>query len=183
MFLLIQALESDRAAILALEQAAFPEDEAASDESLQLRLEQASKYFFKLLSGKDIIGFVNGTRVPGPELHHDCMTSHVEDGPILVIHSVVIKAENRRTYLGLNMLLKYISYVKAANSGIKEIRLLTKPALVTFYMQAGFTFLGPSNVNHGSVQLTITGNAIFLNLFHDILVTFATIILFKGDVV
>ena len=139
---------TDRAFILDLEQASFPLDEAATDESLKLRLIEAPQYFYILKKSENIIGFINGTCISGPELHHDSMTTHNPNGSILVIHSVVIKSNERRKHLGIRMIHKYISIMKNRKELI-EIRLLTKPKFIPLYLMAGFAYNGQSSVVHG----------------------------------
>ena len=142
------ASDADRAFILELEQASFPLDEAATDESLKLRLAEAPHYFYILKKSENIIGFINGTCISGPELHHDSMTTHNPNGSILVIHSVVIKSTERRKHLGIRMIHKYISIMKNRKE-LNEIRLLTKPKFIPLYLIAGFEFIGSSSVVHG----------------------------------
>jgi len=142
----------DKAAILSLEQASFPADEAASDESLAMRLTTAPEYFYVYRTEDgEIVGFINGTCVANSDLDHDCMTSHVNGGPVLVIHSVTVKESCRRRRIGTLMLKKYISFMKEIPT-LKEIRLLTKVRLVAFYLSCGFHFLGQSSIVHGSVR-------------------------------
>ena len=141
--------QDDRASILSLEVASFPADEAADDASLQLRLAEAGDYFYKLTKNGDLIGFINGTCIQGPNLEHDSMTSHVKMGPILVIHSVTVKESERRKYYALYMLHRYVSYMKQRKE-LKEIRLLTKPMNMNLYLQAGFKIVGISPIVHGA---------------------------------
>ena len=141
----------DLAEILALEEASFPPDEAATRESLTLRLQEAGPFFYKLANTEErgkIVGFVNGTLIRGPDLHEESMTTHASDGRILVIHSVTVNEADRRKYLGLHMLHKYISYMKKIPE-VKEIRLLTKPYMMSLYLKAGFSLLGEWQGTHG----------------------------------
>ena len=145
--------QDDRASILSLELASFPADEAADDASLRLRLEEAGDYFYKLTRNEDLIGFINGTCIQGPNLEHDSMTSHVKMGPVLVIHSVTVKECERRKYHALYMLHRYISYMKQRRE-LKEIRLLTKPLNMNLYL-FDFPTVGKTNRR---VYPTRTGN-------------------------
>ena len=143
--------QEDRASILSLELASFPEDEAADDTSLQLRLAEAGDFFYKLnrVCDGELLGFINGTCIQGPNLEHDSMTSHVKMGPILVIHSVTVRESERRKYYALYMLHRYISFMKQREE-LKEIRLLTKPLNMNLYLMAGFNIVGISPIVHGA---------------------------------
>lgn len=151
--MLTLACLEEKDTILRLEQESFPSEEAASDESLTLRLKEAQEYFYSLkIDDGEIIGFVNGTCVASSELDHDCMTSHVPGGPVLVIHSVTVDKRYRRRHIATGMLKKYLEYVSAIET-LKEIKLLTKARLISFYLSCGFKLLGPSLVIHGSVRI------------------------------
>ena len=143
--------ESDRQSILDLETSSFPPDEAADDDSIRLRLREAGDFFYALKERAtgQLLGFINGTCITGPELEHDSMTSHVANGPILVIHSVTVEKSHRRKGLAIYMLHKYISYMKKRGE-LREIRLLTKPLMMNLYIKAGFKIVGLSPIVHGA---------------------------------
>ena len=49
------------------------------------------------------------------------------------------------------MLKEYVAYISESFPELKRILLLSKPELVRFYVNAGFTVLGLSSVQHGKV--------------------------------
>jgi len=136
-----------------LEQASYPEDEAASFNSLVLRATKANPYFMLAElqdgSGKQIVGFVNGTLASKRKLSHDTMTSHDAQGHYLCIHSVVVKSELRRNNIGSKMVKEYLTYLKREQSHLESVLLLAKQGLVPFYEGAGFRKIGLSDVVHG----------------------------------
>uniref|UniRef100_A0A6B2LP75 N-acetyltransferase domain-containing protein n=1 Tax=Arcella intermedia TaxID=1963864 RepID=A0A6B2LP75_9EUKA len=135
-----------------LESLSYPEDEAASRDTLAYRLKNAVEHFMVAKDeGGKLIGFVNGTASDEDQLTHQSMFKHVPNGKSLNIHSVVVVPELRRKGIALQMLLKYIQTQKQETS-IQKIFLLTKSHLQNFYMKAGFTLVGPSAVHHGQEQ-------------------------------
>ena len=52
------------------------------------------------------------------------------------------------------MLKEYVAYISESFPELKRILLLSKPELVRFYVNAGFTVLGLSSVQHGKVCCT-----------------------------
>ena len=137
----------------AIEAASYPEDEAASRESLAFRAERAADAFLvaTLASEPDVaIGFVCGTRTRAEKLTHESMSNHDADGALLCIHSVVVDEQHRRRGVGAAMLRAYVRFVKAQqDSGVRELRLMCKKPLIEFYAAAGFELLGESDVVHG----------------------------------
>ncbi|PNW70672.1 hypothetical protein CHLRE_17g729750v5 [Chlamydomonas reinhardtii] len=138
-----------------LEAASYPEDEAATYDKLKFRIENASNVFLVALSAEGdgepkVVGFVCGTQTRASKLTHESMSTHDADGALLCIHSVVVDAALRRRGLATRMLRAYTAYVAATSPDLTGIRLLTKQNLIPLYEGAGFTLLGPSDVEHGA---------------------------------
>ena len=140
-------------ALARLEAQCFPADEAASLETIQMRLRVAGDFFWMMQGGDgEIVGFVNGTCAQGAEIEHDSMTTHVAPpaGRSLVIHSVSVSPKMRRRGLGLFMLKAYVERVSSEQAGqLDRILLLCKPRLLQLYLSAGFAVLRQSPVVHG----------------------------------
>ena len=123
---------SDIEQVLTLEQDSFPPDEAATFDSLMLRITEAPKFFYKLVdheNSSEVIGFVNGTCIRGSVIYHDSMTSHIQGGETLVIHSVTITERKRRSGLGIRMLSEYINSIRLSTN-VRRILLLSKAYLL-----------------------------------------------------
>eukprot|EP01129_Flabellula_baltica_P001153 TRINITY_DN11062_c0_g1_i1.p1 TRINITY_DN11062_c0_g1~~TRINITY_DN11062_c0_g1_i1.p1 ORF type:complete len:173 (+),score=27.62 TRINITY_DN11062_c0_g1_i1:20-538(+) len=141
-------------AINALESVCFPEDEAASLETIKYRIEHAGDYFFLCIDESDptpLIGMVNGTLTDANELTHDSMTHHVDGGRTYCIHSVSVRPDKRRQKIATKMLCRVIEMIKEENK-IDLILLMCKQYLISFYQECGFTLLGESHVEHGQDQ-------------------------------
>ena len=137
---------------LTLEVAGYPEDEAATLESLTFRQANAPGYFLVACSGRTVVGFVCGTSTCADSLTHDSMSLHEPEGTTLCVHSVCVEGSQRRRKVGTRMLAAYLQYVRACSPSSKEVRLICKKHLTGFYEQGGFTLIGPSNVVHGQEQ-------------------------------
>ena len=100
----------------------------------------------------EIVGFICSTRCQ--ELTNEAMLVHVHDGPLLAIHSVVVKEEYRRKGLASAMLLDYVEAIRRGNvteynTPIKKIVLLAKQHLLSFYVDCGFSVISVSTIVHG----------------------------------
>jgi ribosomal protein S18 acetylase RimI-like enzyme len=161
---------SDVSRCLQIETSSYPSDEAATQTSLQYRQEYAAPYFVcavttapledgvKTLENlprtnsdvgstnslrETVIGFICSTRCHS--FTHDSMTTHVSDGSILAIHSVVIDLPYRRRGIATQMLKQYIQTMSqlptvnnSNNTRPSKIVLLAKAHLLSFYVNCGF---------------------------------------------
>eukprot|EP00522_Entomoneis_paludosa_P006284 CAMPEP_0172446742 /NCGR_PEP_ID=MMETSP1065-20121228/6273_1 /TAXON_ID=265537 /ORGANISM="Amphiprora paludosa, Strain CCMP125" /LENGTH=532 /DNA_ID=CAMNT_0013197931 /DNA_START=293 /DNA_END=1891 /DNA_ORIENTATION=+ len=157
---------TDLPACVALEKASYPEDEAASKSTLQYRQHQAATFFrCAILTGEDgdededtVVGFICATRCIS--FKHESMTTHVAGGPLLAIHSVVVREEYRRRGIATAMLKEYIRHVQDFNrkadrkknwsSPVQSIVLMAKANLLTFYIHTGFRVNRLSPILHGN---------------------------------
>ena len=147
------ATSSDVGRVHALERASYPEDEAATEEGIRMRIAEAGEFFVLAeTESRTLAGFVNGTLTTGDALTHESMESHEPSGHLLCIHSVVVEEKQRRTGVGLRMLEHYLERLRSPDSRVKEVRLICKDKLKTFYTKAGFSLIGPSAVVHGKEQ-------------------------------
>ena len=151
------ATKEDISNCFEIEKASYPSDEAATLKSLTYRQENANEYFLCAFLENDLlIGFICSTRCS--KFEEDTMTTHDPNGPILAIHSVVIEESYRRKGYASHMMKHYLHHhVKDNNNnnnnnGIDKIALLAKSHLLGFYVNAGFSVIGPSPIIHGKEQ-------------------------------
>mmetsp|Transcript_12264 Transcript_12264/g.34009 ORF Transcript_12264/g.34009 Transcript_12264/m.34009 type:complete len:522 (+) Transcript_12264:266-1831(+) len=152
---------TDLSSCVVLEQASYPEDEAASKSTLQYRQHQAAPFFrCAVLSGEDdedegdtVVGFICATRCTS--FTHESMTTHLAGGPLLAVHSVVVREEYRRRGIATSMMKEYIHHVQDYNKNnlstpVQSIVMMAKAHLLTFYINVGFRVNRLSPILHGS---------------------------------
>ncbi|GJP75951.1 hypothetical protein CLOP_g6349 [Closterium sp. NIES-67] len=133
--------------------AGYPEDEAASLNSLNYRIQKASSVFLVATLGSELVGFACGTQTAKDELDHASMFVHDPTGETLCIHSVCVSQKYRRQGIGSRLLRAYIKHVSSIEEPVlQSIRLLCKKPLLGFYKRVGFSLVGPSSVVHGRDQ-------------------------------
>ncbi|KAF7324804.1 hypothetical protein MKEN_00522200 [Mycena kentingensis (nom. inval.)] len=145
---LVPAIDLDRAN--AIEQAGFPPDEAATIESFRYRQSVAPDLFLGAYIDGRLVAYVCSTLASGNSLTHDSMSTHVPGASSVCIHSVCVDAAHKRQGLGLRLLREYIARLQAAEK-YERILLITHEPLRDFYEKAGFEWLGPSQVVHGTL--------------------------------
>lgn len=145
-----QARPEDLGRVLELESTSYPEDEAATEDRLILRINQASEFFHVLEdpSNGKIIAFINGTCTKDLKIVEESMAHHDQDGKTLIIHSVVVDQSYRRNKIALDFLHHYIKHMHRENL-VDRILLLSKSRLLPLYLKAGFAVVGLSDVEHG----------------------------------
>ncbi|GAA5918327.1 hypothetical protein JCM5296_005605 [Sporobolomyces johnsonii] len=134
----------------ALEFAGFPEDEAASLESLTYRQENAPSLFLGAYSSdpRQLVGYICATLTPDSSLSHASMSRHDPAAPYVAIHSVCIDPSQRRKGVALGLLDEYLRRL-AHMDGVKGARLISHEELIPLYQKAGFELVGKSDVVHG----------------------------------
>eukprot|EP00929_Paragymnodinium_shiwhaense_P009822 TRINITY_DN114188_c0_g1_i1.p1 TRINITY_DN114188_c0_g1~~TRINITY_DN114188_c0_g1_i1.p1 ORF type:complete len:490 (-),score=103.17 TRINITY_DN114188_c0_g1_i1:78-1547(-) len=142
---------SDVARAGELETASYPADEAATPEKLEYRQKVAPELFYGIYEGAKLVGFTVSTAAAGEELEEETMSTHVPGGETICIHSVCVDSSYRRRGLAKAMVIQYVDAVAAdprCKAG-KKMALLAHAPLLGLYAQCGFTFIGPSKVEHG----------------------------------
>ncbi|KAI5826663.1 acyl-CoA N-acyltransferase [Schizophyllum commune Tattone D] len=169
---------SDLETAIAIEKASYPEDEAASLEAFRYRQSQAPDLFLGAYlpahsdgasssshndnntSSLTLIGYICATTSPASTLTHNSMSTHIPGAPSVCIHSVCVAPEYRRRGIALRLLKEYVGRLEGQinNSTLKHVTntpytrilLIAHDDLVPLYEKAGFTFVGPSTVQHGA---------------------------------
>jgi GNAT superfamily N-acetyltransferase len=134
-----------------VEHESFPADEAASKETISIRMRLAPQYFYGAFENGQLIGFMNGTVTNGSVLLKDDFYKHDVDGKMLIIHGVVTRKEHRRKGVASEMLKRYLEMVKKQKN-IDTIALLSKERLTHFYSRFGFRTVRLSEVRLGAEQ-------------------------------
>ncbi|GAA5995391.1 polyamine acetyltransferase [Rhodotorula paludigena] len=133
-----------------LETAGFPEDEAASLESLENRQHNAGNLFLGAYtsSPRQLVGYVCSTLTASPTLTHDSMSTHDPHGAYVAIHSVCVDSAQRGKGVASSLLKEYLARLDS-QPAVQGARLITHEELVPLYQRAGFALVGPSEVQHG----------------------------------
>ncbi|KAJ6551468.1 Mss4-like protein [Mycena capillaripes] len=130
-----------------IEEQGFPPDEAATLEAFRLRQSLAKDLFLGAYQNDKLVGYVCSTLSPDTSLTHDSMSMHVPGSSSICIHSV-------GQGVGLRLLREYIARLETAHreksAPYERVLLITHENLRHFYEKAGFEWLGPSAVVHGS---------------------------------
>lgn len=152
-FSLSRVTAADLPAIVELEHASYPVDEAASREELEFRATAAPELFLIVRTENGLSGFVVATAAAAGTrtLTAETMRTHEASGDVVCIHSVVVRGAERRRGLGAEMMRRYLVEIRALGMYTRVV-LLAKERLISFYEGVGFSVIGRSEVVHGQEQ-------------------------------
>lgn len=135
-------------AIAALERSSYAPDEAASPAALAQRLAVAPELFLAAYEADNIeslLGFICATR-SSRHLTEESMRGHDPDGPLVCIHSVVVRDDARRRGVASALVREYLLRLPAKT----PVALIARAHHVSLYERVGFVSQGPSPVVHGA---------------------------------
>lgn len=146
------AVLQDLEIISELENACFPESEAASEKDLYHRIQVFPENFWIMELGSRIISMINGMVTDIQDLTDEMYENadmHNKNGAWQMLFSVVTHPDFQKMgYAGLLMNQVIQDSVKANRKGIV---LTCKEKLVGFYEKFGFVNEGISSSEHGNV--------------------------------
>lgn len=119
--------------------------------SWRLRQSLAPDLFLGAYQKDQLVGYICSTLSPDTSLSHDSMSVHIPGSPSVCIHSVCVSSAVRGQGVGLKLLREYIARLETASASYERVLLITHENLRKFYEKAGFQWLGPSAVVHGSL--------------------------------
>lgn len=136
-----------------VESAGFPEEEAASRESIRIRIETFPQGFLVAELGGRIIGIVNSAATDKEDLADEelkKMAGHVADGKNLVVFSLAVLPEYQKRGFARRLMMRFIE--NARRLGKEKVLLMCKRNLIEYYERMGFTHIGLSSSTHGGAE-------------------------------
>lgn len=142
--------ETDLTACHCVEALSFPEDEAASLDSIRTRIDIFPDGFLVAEDNGRIIGMVNSGSTSKDDITDEDFKSligHEPDGENIVVFSLCVLPEYRGNGIAADLLAQFVEHSRSL--GKRRVLLLCKDGLVPFYRRAGFTDRGISSSTHG----------------------------------
>ena len=139
--------------ISAIENACFPEAEAANLDSFKKRFAAFPECFFVLEIEGEIVGHVNGCIYDHPELPdalYADATLHCPNGKYQTVFGLAVSPEYQRNGYA-SLLIQHLIKV-SKKRGQLGVVLTCKDYLIDFYKCNGFEHLGQSASSHGGVN-------------------------------
>lgn len=148
-----QVKTEDLSSCFTLEMECFPAEEAASLENIKKRISQFPQGFYVLENEGKIIGHVNSGCTNKDDITDEDFKGLIGHNPTaenMVIFSLAVSPVFRGKKLGHLLLERFIKECQAISK--KRILLLCKTDLISYYKNAGFSYISISKSTHGGAQ-------------------------------
>lgn len=144
--------EQDLSDIVIIEQLCFPQEEAATKEAFEMRIEVIPDSFFVAEENGVIIGFVNGPVIKTPFITDD-LFKDLKENPETGGHQSILGIAVTPHFQTRGVAASLLSHIeKAAKEKNREtITLTCKEELISFYQNHGYRNLGISDSQHAGV--------------------------------
>ncbi|QJB58135.1 GNAT family N-acetyltransferase [Pseudodesulfovibrio sp. zrk46] len=140
----------DLTACHTIEVRSFPPSEAAWTSSLENRINYYPEGFLVAECNGEIVGQVNSGSTSKDDISDEefkQLIGHDPDGQNIVIFSLSVLPEYRKTGVGSKLLSSFID--NAREMGKSKVLLICKDDLIPYYSKYGFQNAGPSASTHG----------------------------------
>jgi ribosomal protein S18 acetylase RimI-like enzyme len=136
-----------------VEIAGFPPEEAASKETIQLRIDTFPQGFLVAEFDGRVVGMVNGAATNKDDISDEelkQLIGHDADGRNMVIFALAVLPEFQKQGIAKQLMLKFIEEAKQNKK--EKVMLMCKHYLVAYYEGLGFTHAGLSKSTHGGAE-------------------------------
>jgi ribosomal protein S18 acetylase RimI-like enzyme len=147
------ALPTDLNACFAIEISGFPTEEAATRETIRLRIETFPQGFLVAEANERVVGMLNSGATDQEDISDEelkQLIGHDPNGKNLVVFALAVLPAFQRRGIASQLML---SFVEEARAHKKEaILLLCKQHLIPYYERLGFEHVGLSKSRHGGAE-------------------------------
>ena len=146
-------LPNDLEECLLVETSGFPPEEAATRETLKLRIEAFPEGFLVAQTDGRIVGILNSASTDKDDISDEelkQLIGHDPHGKNLVVFALAVLPEFQKRGIASQLMSRF---VQAARERKKEnVFLMCKRHLIAYYEKMGFTHVGLSRSTHGGAE-------------------------------
>lgn len=151
--LIRHVLPKDLEGCFHVETTGFPPEEAASRETIKLRLETFPQGFLVAELKGQIIGILNSAATNKADISDEelkQLIGHDPNGRNMVVFALAVLPEFRKQGIARQLMLHFIHEMRENQK--EAILLLCKRELITYYERLGFAHVSLSRSTHGGVE-------------------------------
>jgi ribosomal protein S18 acetylase RimI-like enzyme len=131
----------------------FPPEEAASKETIQLRIETFPQGFFVAETDGRVIGILNSAATNKEDISDEelkQLIGHDPDGKNLVVFALAVLPELQKRGIANQLMNRFVE--EAREHKKENVLLMCKQHLIAYYERMGFAHAGLSRSTHGGAE-------------------------------
>jgi ribosomal protein S18 acetylase RimI-like enzyme len=136
-----------------VETSGFPPEEAATRETIQLRIERFPEGFLVAEVDRRVVGILNSAATNKDDISDEelkQLIGHDPAGKNMVIFALAVLPEFRKQGIASRLMSRFVE--EARQRGKENVLLLCKQHLIAYYERMGFTRAGLSRSTHGGTE-------------------------------
>lgn len=148
-----KALPDDLDGCFLVEISGFPPQEAATRETIKLRIDTFAEGFLVAEIDGRIVGMLNSASTNKADISDEALKQligHDADGRNMVVFALAVLPEFRKQGIAQQLLFHFIEQARRQKKG--SILLMCKQHLVAYYQRMGFLHMGLSKSTHGGAK-------------------------------
>lgn len=151
--LIRHVLPQDLDDCFSVETSAFPPEEAATRETIQLRMQAFPEGFLVAQIDGRVIGMLNSGVTDKDDISDEelkQLIGHHPDGRNMVVFALAVLPEYQKQGIARQLMARFVE--EARQRGKENILLLCKQHLIPYYERLGFSHGGLSKSTHGGAE-------------------------------
>jgi ribosomal protein S18 acetylase RimI-like enzyme len=136
-----------------VETSGFPPEEAATRETIRLRIDTFPQGFLIAEMDRRIVGILNSGATDKEDISDEelkQLVGHNPEGRNMVVFGLAVLPEFRKQGIARQLMSRFAAETRDINK--KSILLLCKQTLITYYERLGFELVGLSRSTHGGAE-------------------------------
>lgn len=136
-----------------VEVSGFPPEEAATRETIKLRIDTFPQGFLVAEMNGTIVGILNSAATDKDDLSDEelkQLIGHDPDGKNLVVFALVVLPEFQKQGIANQMMTRFVEEARARKK--ENVLLMCKQHLIAYYERMGFAHVGLSRSTHGGAE-------------------------------
>jgi ribosomal protein S18 acetylase RimI-like enzyme len=136
-----------------VETSGFPPEEAATRETIKLRIDTFPQGFFVAEMEGRVIGILNSAATDKEDLGDEelkKLIGHHPDGKNLVVFALAVLPEYQKRGIANQLMSRFVENAREHKK--ENVLLMCKQHLIGYYERMGFTHLGLSKSTHGGAE-------------------------------
>lgn len=136
-----------------VETSGFPPEEAATRETIKLRIDTFPQGFLVAEQGGRVIGILNSAATDKEDLSDEelkQLIGHDPDGKNLVVFALAVLPEFQKRGIARQLMARFVE--DARQNRKENVLLMCKQHLIVYYERMGFVHVGLSKSMHGGAQ-------------------------------